>query len=759
MPVSIGESTKVSGHVRNASRSRAYNHEALEACRDAALQCITPHPLVLVGAPGSGKSLLLHGVSHYVQACHAFAHVVHLSPESVAEGLSKTSIETLTPGAGPAILLVDRLESFEHGTEQVVQLIRAFRNRSHAVLCASTAPPHLLPQLPPGLRQALADARCLTVSPLLIASASAPMLAGFDGAPRLASEVTRLHRVLAALRTEVGNARVVERELRVEVERERALTTALSQAFDTAQKQRRQERRQMYGLHAELVRLQGVIDRQDRADTGAGSREQLPSGDAWTVLESAKLAAMDRARRAVNEVHTLRAENQQLREEAETLLARLWTLTGDLAESQSRSEKLERLRGAYAEQLTEVRERRLAAEDLATAARSRARELESALQQAQTELDALRRARTTAMAAAPKPNQAPKAPTCDARTSILIDTLVSEKAAAELQSSHADARLERTESELIRTRMEMDVLLEENARRLAALGAARERVAVMERAFTQREAEWEQWHAEGARARHAVQRLYEQMRVVLAQRDALQQRLETVEAERNALLAHNARLEAARGASEARAAQAEQDRHAAREALELALAKKAVLRTEVVSLHRAVAQMQKVLDQALSGNGHNGAGNMNPLKARARCPRVGELLVAAGVLREGHLEEALRCQNGNGQRRLGLILIERGFVSEEAVSQAVARQAGVTFVRLSPENVPAQAVRLVSAESARKHACVPLRATARELTVAMADPLDQRARNEIARQSRRRLRVLAAPAKDIREAHQILYAA
>lgn len=766
MTGNAAESMLATGRTRNALAGRAYSHEALEACREVATGCSTARPIVLVGAPGSGKSRLLDALAHYIRACRPATRVVTISPES-APGCSES---VLPPEGCSAILLVDRMECFDQESASLERVIRAFRNGKHVIVCASVAAPHLLPKLPAGLRRLLSDARSIGVSPVPMRGSSSPYSPGVDGVPHLAGEVARLHRVLTALRNEVGAARLVERELRAEIERERALTTAVSQAFDTAQSERRKERRQMYALHAELVRLQAVLDRKTRDTvTNGGSSEIADHGDAWSVLEAAKLAATDRARRAVNEIHTLRIENQQLREEADTLLARLWALAADLAASQTRLSDLERLRGAYAEQLTEVRERRLAAQDMAAAARRRAHELDAVLRATRAELDALRA--TPAVRAAPEPVRAvaPSASPAerrqlnsaevDARTGNVIEALVSDKAAAEVKARRAETRLETAEIELVRARMEMDTLVEENERRLAALSTARARVASMERAFAQRETEWERWRAEGERARKAVQRLHEQMRAVVTQRDALQRRLEDTEAQRDALLSRHARMEGALTAAEARATRAEEERRKVQDALGTALAKQAALREEVISLHRVLGRMRAELDRTLHSSKQGRYGNVSPFRTQTRRPRVGEILVAAGALREGQLEEALRHQNGNGKRRIGVILVERGYTTEEAVSLAVARQAGVTFVRLGPGAVSANAVRLVSAEAARKHACIPLRATTRELTVAMADPLDQRARDEIARESRRRLHVLAAPKGDIIEAHQVHYAA
>jgi type IV pilus assembly protein PilB len=116
---------------------------------------------------------------------------------------------------------------------------------------------------------------------------------------------------------------------------------------------------------------------------------------------------------------------------------------------------------------------------------------------------------------------------------------------------------------------------------------------------------------------------------------------------------------------------------------------------------------------------------------------LGQLLVESGSLRPAALEEALAAQAGTGVR-LGELLTRRNQVPAEAVSRALALQLGLPFSPPPLDPEPA-ALALVRPELARARKVVPLRANARSLVVAMADPLDLGAVDDLQFQSGRRL--------------------
>ncbi|GMV06048.1 MAG: pilus biosynthesis protein TapB [Gemmatimonadota bacterium] len=116
---------------------------------------------------------------------------------------------------------------------------------------------------------------------------------------------------------------------------------------------------------------------------------------------------------------------------------------------------------------------------------------------------------------------------------------------------------------------------------------------------------------------------------------------------------------------------------------------------------------------------------------------LGQLLVDEGSLTADALEAALAVQPTLGGR-LGEVLLRRRDVPPEAVARALAHQIGLPYAPPPLEPEPG-AVALVRAELARARRVAPLRLTARSLVVAMADPLDLEAVDDLQFQSGRRV--------------------
>lgn len=104
--------------------------------------------------------------------------------------------------------------------------------------------------------------------------------------------------------------------------------------------------------------------------------------------------------------------------------------------------------------------------------------------------------------------------------------------------------------------------------------------------------------------------------------------------------------------------------------------------------------------------------------------RMGVILVESGILTQGQLEEILLEQAQNPQRRLGAIVVERGYTTEEAVARIIAAQLRLPFLALTPESCDPAAANRISAHLARLHKAVPVREEGGVLTVAMVNPLD-----------------------------------
>src|SRR5512142_930698 len=103
--------------------------------------------------------------------------------------------------------------------------------------------------------------------------------------------------------------------------------------------------------------------------------------------------------------------------------------------------------------------------------------------------------------------------------------------------------------------------------------------------------------------------------------------------------------------------------------------------------------------------------------------RIGELLVREGLITQDQLKRALEDAQQN-HTRVGYALIKNGFVEEEVLTRMLARQLRVPAVDLNRVVIDPRIIKLVPAELAQKRQVLPLRRVGRTLTVAMANPTD-----------------------------------
>ncbi|TCS71884.1 MSHA biogenesis protein MshE [Sulfuritortus calidifontis] len=118
--------------------------------------------------------------------------------------------------------------------------------------------------------------------------------------------------------------------------------------------------------------------------------------------------------------------------------------------------------------------------------------------------------------------------------------------------------------------------------------------------------------------------------------------------------------------------------------------------------------------------------------ARPEKIRLGDVLVAQKVISQAQLADALDRQRQSG-RKLGRVLVENGYASEEQISMAIARQMNIPFVDLRRIQVKPDIVRLLPEQTARRFRAVVLENRDSGVLVAMADPTDIFAYDEIVR--------------------------
>ena len=118
--------------------------------------------------------------------------------------------------------------------------------------------------------------------------------------------------------------------------------------------------------------------------------------------------------------------------------------------------------------------------------------------------------------------------------------------------------------------------------------------------------------------------------------------------------------------------------------------------------------------------------------ARPEKVRLGDLLVQQKLISQDQLKFALEQQKRSG-RKLGRVLVDNAFVTEENISEALAKQLGVPYINLKYFHINLELVRLLPENQARRFRAIPLEDRNGVLLVGMADPTDLSAFDEIAR--------------------------
>ena len=110
--------------------------------------------------------------------------------------------------------------------------------------------------------------------------------------------------------------------------------------------------------------------------------------------------------------------------------------------------------------------------------------------------------------------------------------------------------------------------------------------------------------------------------------------------------------------------------------------------------------------------------------------RIGELLLKEKRISAEQLQEALNYQRTNGGK-LGANLVKLGYVKDEEITALLSKQYGVPSIALNQFEIDPAVIKLVPGETARKYQIVPLSRAGATLTIAMADPTNVFAMDDV----------------------------
>src|SRR5262249_43502192 len=110
--------------------------------------------------------------------------------------------------------------------------------------------------------------------------------------------------------------------------------------------------------------------------------------------------------------------------------------------------------------------------------------------------------------------------------------------------------------------------------------------------------------------------------------------------------------------------------------------------------------------------------------------RIGELLLKEKKITPDQLQQALAAQKANGGK-LGYNLVKMGFVKDEEITALLSKQYGVPSINLAQFQIDPAVVKLVPPETAQKYQIIPLSRSGASLTIAMTDPTNVFAMDDI----------------------------
>ena len=136
--------------------------------------------------------------------------------------------------------------------------------------------------------------------------------------------------------------------------------------------------------------------------------------------------------------------------------------------------------------------------------------------------------------------------------------------------------------------------------------------------------------------------------------------------------------------------------------------------------------------------------------------RLGDLLTSVGAITPDQLQHALEVQK-TSHKRLGAVLIDEGIITEQQLIDTLTMQLGIDFIDLSKVHIPMELAHVLPKSIAKRHEVVPVRLVKDELVLAMADPLNFVAIEDVRAATRKRVVPQIATTEAVDRAIAALY--
>jgi len=136
--------------------------------------------------------------------------------------------------------------------------------------------------------------------------------------------------------------------------------------------------------------------------------------------------------------------------------------------------------------------------------------------------------------------------------------------------------------------------------------------------------------------------------------------------------------------------------------------------------------------------------------------QLGELLLERNIINKEELNKALEIQKGKGGL-IGEILNELGYAKEEDIAHALTAQYGFPFLPLSNYEIEQEVAKSIPENVCSQYCLIPIDKIGNSLTLAMSNPLNAQAIEDIEEVSKCSVQVFVATPSDIRNAIEKYY--
>jgi len=136
--------------------------------------------------------------------------------------------------------------------------------------------------------------------------------------------------------------------------------------------------------------------------------------------------------------------------------------------------------------------------------------------------------------------------------------------------------------------------------------------------------------------------------------------------------------------------------------------------------------------------------------------QLGDLLIERNVINERQLEKALAAQKERGGL-IGELLVELGFAKEEDIAQSLTAQYGFPYLPLSNYDINSEIINIVPGRIARQYLLIPLDKIGNNLTLAMSNPLNAQAIEDVELLSGCSVQTFVSTLSDIKRAIEKYY--